>query len=222
MFEWIVDVVRTLGYGGIALLTLLENVVPPVPSELIMPLAGFISERGALSFWGVVAAGTAGSLAGATGWYVVGRRVGERRVRAFVRRHGRWAAVNESELNRAAVWFRRHGPVAVLIGRLVPAVRTFISVPAGFARMSPIPFLLYSFIGTALWTAALAYAGVVLGRNYEAVEEVLGPVTWIVIAGIVGWYIYKVVTYEKGTGNGPDAGAGPAAGAAARVRGAGE
>ena len=197
MFDWIVNVVRTLGYPGIALLTLLENIVPPIPSELIMPLAGFITTRGQMSFVLAVAAGSLGSLLGAIGWYVVGRKVGENRLRAFVHRHGRWMAVNDDELDRAAGWFDRHGGIAVLIGRLVPGVRTFISVPAGFAGMSAASFTLYSAIGTIAWTAALTYAGVILGQNYDAVKSVVGPVTWVVIGGVVAWYVYKVVTYDE-------------------------
>lgn len=204
MFDWIVTVVETLGYPGIALLTLLENVAPPIPSELIMPLAGFLTERGSMTFVGALVAGTAGALAGAVGWFAVGRRVGEERVRAFVRRHGRWLAVNDVELDRAARWFRRHGHVAVLIGRLIPAVRTFISLPAGFSEMHWIPFTLYSLVGTALWTAALTLAGVVLGRNYDAVSSYLGPVTWVVVGAMVAWYVYKVITYTE-TPAGPDA-----------------
>ena len=197
MFDWIVNVVKGLGYPGIALLTLLENVVPPIPSELIMPLAGFITTRGEMSFVLAVGAGSVGSLLGATGWYVVGRSVGERRLRGFVHRHGRWMAVNDAELDRAARWFDRHGGIAVLVGRLVPGVRTFISVPAGFAGMGAASFTLYSAIGTIAWTAALTYAGVILGQNYDAVKSVVGPVTWVVMGGIVAWYVYKVVTYDE-------------------------
>ena len=197
MFDWIVNVVKSLGYPGIALLTLLENIVPPIPSELIMPLAGFITTRGDMSFVIAVIAGSFGSLLGAIGWYVVGRRVGERRLRAFVDRHGRWLAVTGSEIDRAARWFNRHGGIAVLIGRLVPGVRTFISVPAGFAGMGAVAFTTYSAVGTIAWTAGLTYAGVILGQNYDAVKSVMGPITWVIIGGVVAWYIYKVATYDQ-------------------------
>ena len=196
MFDWIVNIVRSLGYPGVALLTFLENVVPPIPSELIMPLAGFIASRDGFTVAGAIAAGSIGSLAGAIGWYWVGRRVGEDRVRRFVRRHGRWAGLSGSDIDRALAWFRRHGGLAVLIGRLIPAVRTFISLPAGFARMPVLSFVLYTTAGTVAWTAALTYAGVLLGRNYEAVERYLGPASWVVVGGIVAWYLYKVITYD--------------------------
>lgn len=203
MFDWILNVVRTLGYPGIAILTLLENVVPPIPSELIMPFAGFLAERGDFAMAGAVAAGTAGSLAGAVGWYVVGRKVGEDRVRAFFRRHGRWAAVSGEQVDTAMAWFERHGGFAVLLGRLVPGVRTFISLPAGFTGMALLPFLLYTTIGTAAWTAALTYGGFVLGQNYEAVERYLSPVSWAIVLGIVAWYIYSVATYDSAADEAP-------------------
>lgn len=196
MFDWIVDIVRTLGYPGVALLTFLENVVPPIPSELIMPLAGFIAARDGFTIWGAIAAGTGGSLAGAVGWYIVGRKVGEERVRGFFRRHGRWVGLTGDDIDRSMDWFHRHGGSAVLLGRLVPAVRTFISLPAGFTGMPVLPFLLYSLAGTAVWTGALTYAGVVLGRNYDAVERYVGPATWVIVGGIVAWYVYKVITYD--------------------------
>ena len=197
VFDWIVHVVRTLGYTGVALLTFLENVVPPIPSELIMPLAGFIAARDGFTVWGAIAAGTGGSLAGAAGWYWIGRRVGEARVREFFGRHGRWAGLTPGDIDRSMAWFRRRGRIAVLVGRLIPGVRTFISLPAGFSGMPVVPFLLYSLLGTTAWTAALTYAGVLLGRNYAAVEEYLGPVSWVVVVGVVGWYLYKVITYES-------------------------
>lgn len=197
MFDWILNVVRALGYPGIAILTLLENVIPPIPSELIMPFAGFLAERGELTLAGAVGAGTSGSLVGAVGWYIIGRRVGQARVRAFFRRHGRWAAVTEDEIDTAMDWFRRHGGFAVFVGRLVPGVRTFISLPAGFTGMSVLPFLLYTTLGTAAWTALLTYAGVLLGRNYEAVERYLSPASWALVIGIVVWYVYSVIRYDQ-------------------------
>jgi membrane protein DedA with SNARE-associated domain len=200
MFDWIVDVVRTLGYPGIAFLTLLENVIPPIPSELIMPLAGFNAERGALSFVGAVAAGSLGSLLGAIGWYVVGRRVGGDSLRRFFHRHGRWLALDDDDLQRATSWFERHGGIAVLVGRLVPGLRTFISVPAGITDMGAVSFTAYTAVGTVLWTAALTGAGVLLGRNYDAVQDYVGPATWLVLAAMLALYAYKVVTYDGSDG----------------------
>ncbi len=135
MFEWITTTVRTLGYSGVVMLTLLEHVFPPIPSELVIPLAGVVAAQGNLNVWGVIAAGSAGSLAGATFWYEIGRRLGERRVRKWVARYGKWLTLTPEHVDRAEQWFQRRGGMAVLIGRLVPGVRTFVSLPAGFARM---------------------------------------------------------------------------------------
>ena len=174
MFDWITGVVRSLGYLGVALLTFLENLFPPIPSEVVIPLAGFVAAQGDLALWGVVATGSGGSLGGAALWYEIGRRVGERRLRAWVARHGKWITLSERDVDRAQNWFRRHGGLAVFLGRLVPGVRTFVSLPAGFAGMPLAPFLLYSAIGTLIWTAALAYAGVVLQANFAVVGDYVG------------------------------------------------
>lgn len=164
-----------------------------------MPLAGFVAEQGGVSFWGAVAAGTVGSLLGAVGWYAVGRSVGERRLRAWVERHGRWLTLSGDDVDTAKRWFARHGGAAVFVGRLVPGVRTLISVPAGFASMPVLPFVLYSAAGTAVWTVALAYAGRVLGSQYARVGSVLEPAGLVVLALVVGAYVVRVARW-KGRG----------------------
>ena len=152
MFEWITSTIRSLGYLGGISLTVRENLCPPIPSELVIPLAGFVAAGDGLDIWWVIAAGTFGSLAGAVLWYEIGRRVGERRVRRWVERSGKWITLSPKDVDRAQGWFKRHGGAAVFLGRLVPGVRTFISLPAGFAGMPRTPFLLYSAGGTAIWT----------------------------------------------------------------------
>jgi membrane protein DedA with SNARE-associated domain len=169
MFEWIEGVIARLGYVGVAVLTLLENVFPPIPSELVIPLAGFVAAQGELRFSGVIAAASAGSLAGAALWYGLARRIGERRFRAWIERYGKWLTISVDDLDRAQDWFRRHGRTAVLVGRLIPGVRTLISLPAGFLRMPVLPFLLFSAVGTVAWTTALAAAGLVLEANFALV-----------------------------------------------------
>lgn len=194
MFEWINNTIRALGYSGVAVLTFLENVFPPIPSELVIPLAGFVAAQGDMRVWGVIAAGSLGSLAGAIVWYEVGRRVGERRLRAWVDRHGKWLTLSGKDLDRAQDWFRRHGRSSVLVGRLVPGVRTFVSLPAGFARMPFGAFLIYSTAGTIAWTAALAYAGVLLRANYEIVGDYIGVATNTIFAALgilLVWRYFK-------------------------------
>lgn len=178
MFDWIAGVVTRLGYAGVAALTFLENLFPPIPSEIVIPLAGFVAANGELRVSLVIAAGSIGSLAGALVWYEIGRRTGEQRLRAWVQRHGKWLTLSEKDLDRAQGWFSRHGNAAIFIGRLIPGVRTFVSLPAGFASMPLGPFLLYSTLGTLIWTAALAYAGVVLQANYPVVADYIDIATY--------------------------------------------
>jgi membrane protein DedA with SNARE-associated domain len=202
MFDWMTDLVARTGYAGIALLMLAENVFPPIPSELIMPLAGFTAARGELSIVGVVASGTLGSLTGALVWYEIGRRVGVERLRRLAARHGRWLTMAPEDLDRAVGWFRRHAGVAVLVGRLIPAVRTLISVPAGVAAMRLPVFLAWTTIGTALWTALLAGAGYLLEAGYAQVSVWLNPASSLIVAAIVLAYLYRVATFRPAAADG--------------------
>lgn len=198
MFDWITGFVVRGGYVGVCLLMLAENVVPPIPSELIMPLAGFTAARGQLSLLLVVLAGTTGSLLGAVFWYYVGRRLGSERLKRLTARHGRWLTLAPDDVDRADGWFRRHGARAVFFGRLIPTVGTLISVPAGITGM-PLPqFLAWSVLGTRLWTALLAGAGYLLQSQYERVSDYLNPVSTVVVVLIIGWYFYRVVTFRTG------------------------
>jgi membrane protein DedA with SNARE-associated domain len=181
MFDWVTTVIERLGYVGVGALTFLENLFPPIPSELVIPLAGFVAARGDLHIGMVIATASIGSLAGATVWYELGRRIGESGLRAWVDRHGQWLTLSGKDLDRAQSWFQRHGKAAVFLGRLMPGVRTFVSLPAGFSAMPLAPFLLYSALGTVIWTTALAYAGVVLQANFAAVGDYLNIVTNVVL-----------------------------------------
>ncbi|HEX2554979.1 MAG TPA: DedA family protein [Microvirga sp.] len=196
MFDWIVGWVEGGGYVAIALLMLLENVFPPIPSELIMPLAGFSAAKGNLNIVGVILAGTAGSLAGAFFWYWIGRAVGADRLKAFARNHGRWLTLQPSEIDKARAVFDRHRAVALFVGRLIPTVRTLISVPAGVNRLPVAVFTLWSLLGTALWTSLLAGAGYLLQSQYERVSEWLNPVSNAVLAPLVLWYLYRVIRFR--------------------------
>ena len=196
MFETITGFIERAGYVGIAALMFLENLFPPIPSELVMPAAGYQAANGRLALPGVVVAGVLGSLAGALFWYWIGRRVGDDRLKAWAGRHGRWLAMTPSEIDRADRWFDRHCGKAVLLGRLVPAVRTLISVPAGIFGMGIRRFLMFSALGSAIWTTALALAGHGLGQNYKSVSGWLDPVTNGIVAAIVLFYIYRVVTWK--------------------------
>jgi membrane protein DedA with SNARE-associated domain len=197
MSDWIVGFIETHGYLGVALLMMAENVFPPIPSELIMPFAGFAAARGDLHAVGVVLAGSVGSLLGTLPWYWAGRRVGRGRLRQWTQRHGRWLAVSSDELSRAEEHFSRHGGLAVMGGRLVPALRSVISAPAGVMQM-PLPrFLLWSGLGTALWTAGLTGLGFVLDAHHEKVGHWIEPVSYGVVTAALVAYVWRVATFGK-------------------------
>lgn len=192
MKGFILDAVGGLGELGVALLMLLENVFPPIPSELIMPLAGYLSSQDRLSFPGAIIAGTIGSFAGAVLWYVLGRRLGRDGLRRWVERRGHWVGLTPEDVDRSSDWFRRHGTLAVLLGRLVPGVRSFISLPAGVGKMAVAPFLALTFLGSAIWVAALAFIGRLLGQNFESVDRYLGPVSWVVFGVLLALYLRRI------------------------------
>ena len=196
MFDWIVSLVESTGYLGVAFLMFAENVFPPIPSELIMPLAGFSAARGEMNIVAVVLSGTAGSLAGLSLWYYAGRRLGIARLKALSARHGRWLTLSPGDVDRANDWFHRHGPAAVFFGRLVPAVRTLISVPAGVSGMGLAPFLAWSAAGTLIWSSLLAGAGYLLEGQYERVAAYLDPVSNVVAGLLVAYYLWRVVTFD--------------------------
>lgn len=191
------DVVRALGPVGVAVLMLAENVFPPLPSEIIMPLAGYLAARGEMSVWAAVAAGTVGSVLGALLWYEVGQRVGQERFRRWTERHGVWLTMRPEDVDRATEWFRRRGRLGVLLARLVPMVRTLISVPAGISAMPLLPFLLYTTLGTALWTGALTWAGLALGSRFTEVDRYVGPLSWAVVGVALVVYLVRVVRYRR-------------------------
>ncbi len=191
MNEFIRETITTGGAFGIAILMFVENLFPPIPSELIMPLAGFEAASGRLSFWAIVIAGTLGSMAGAVLWYLVGRAFGVTRFLALVDRYGFWLTISRAEAERALAWFARWGMAAVFFGRLVPGVRTLISVPAGLAAM-PLPaFLAVTALGSFIWVIFLSLAGYLLEANYERVAHLIDPVTTIILVGLVVTYVWR-------------------------------
>jgi membrane protein DedA with SNARE-associated domain len=190
MLEWITNTINSLGYWGIALLMFLENLFPPIPSELIMPLAGFTASPyqpgGAkLNIIGVFIAGVLGSVLGALIWYYPGKLLGEQRLKDLADKHGKWLAISSRDIAKAKRWFDTQGNKAVFIGRLVPGIRTLISVPAGISNMHLLPFLFYTTLGSAAWVGLLTYSGYLLGSQYEVVDEYLAPVSKIVLGGLV-------------------------------------
>jgi membrane protein DedA with SNARE-associated domain len=192
MAKWVISTIESTGYLGIVFLMFLENVFPPIPSELIMPLAGFLAAEGKQNLAAIIIAGTVGSVLGALPLYYAGVLLGEQRLKAFAGKHGRWLTVSTEDLDRAKQWFEQHGGLAVLICRLVPGLRSLISIPAGIAKMNIAAFLCYSAIGAGLWTTLLASAGYLLGAKFEDVGKYLNPASYIVLAAIVVIYLRRV------------------------------
>lgn len=187
------EVISSLGYFGIIVLMFIENVFPPIPSELIIPLAGFMVSKGELDFIGVVAAGTIGSVLGALPLYYIGRKIKKERIRKWTSKYGRWLALSCDDIDRAQNWFARYGGWTVFFCRLVPGIRSVISIPAGIEKMNLLSFLLWSAAGMALWTTVLTAAGYILRSNFEKLEEYLDPVVYFIIGGLIMIYIYRVI-----------------------------
>lgn len=180
------DIVDTLGYVGVALLVALESVFPPIPSEVVLPLAGFVAGRGDASLPGMILSATIGSVVGAWILYAISAAVGPDRLHRFVVRYGRWFRLTEHDLFRAEQWFDRRSDVAVLVGRCIPLIRSLVSIPAGFRRMDPLRFTVLTAIGSALWNTALIGAGAVLGDQWHRVGDAVGLLQVAVIVAVVG------------------------------------
>ena len=203
MTDWIIQTISELGYLGIFLVMLAESIFPPIPSELIIPFAGFAAANGDLNLFGVLAAATIGAVVGMLPWYFAGRLFGLERVRYLADRFGRVMAFNADEIDMAVGWFKRFGPIIVLFGRLIPLIRTLISIPAGLSRMSLPVFLAASTTGALIWNTFLTMAGYILHEHYEMIEVVLDPLSYIVLALVVVLYLIKVITWKpsKRVGN---------------------
>ena len=192
MIEWVTGVVAAGGWPGVLVLMFLENLFPPIPSEVIMPLAGFAAARGQMSLVLAVLAGIAGTLLGNAFWYELSRGVGSRRIRPLFARYGRWFAVDDKDFDKAEQVLRKYGPVALFFGRLLPGVRTVISIPAGLAHIPRHVFYLWTALGSAVWISFLAGAGYLLKDHYDRVEDWLEPLSYVVVATIIGTYAWHI------------------------------
>jgi membrane protein DedA with SNARE-associated domain len=191
--DWVIRVIDAVGYLGVALLVALESVFPPIPSEVVLPAAGFAAADGSANLWGMVVAATLGSVVGAWCLYLASAAVGPVRLRALTVRYGRWVGVKPSDLERAEAWFDDHSSTAVLVCRCIPLIRSLVSVPAGFRRMSPATFTLYTAIGSLVWNVVLIGAGYQLGDNWQTVTRYVGVLQYVVLAGILavlGWWVW--------------------------------
>ncbi|MEO5586943.1 MAG: DedA family protein [Novosphingobium sp.] len=196
MHEWIITLIEQGGYWGIAFLMFLENVFPPIPSELIMGLGGIAVARGSMEFWPLLAVGTVGSTLGNYVWFLVGDRLGYHRLEPIVDRWGRWLTMEWEDVEKATRFFRRHGQWIVFAMRFSPFLRTMISLPAGLAHMKHGKFLVFTFAGAAVWNALLIFGGKWLNGYLAETQQWLG---WIILGSlalVIGAYVWRVLTWK--------------------------
>lgn len=192
--EWATSVVEALGPVGVATLVIIENVFPPIPSEIVLPLAGFVAATGEADLLVMIAAATIGSLIGAYLLYGIAAAIGPVRLRRFVVAYGRWFGLTEDDLDRSESWFDDKANLAVLICRCIPLMRSLISIPAGLRRMPLAPFTLYTVIGSLVWNTALIVAGYLLGDNWESAgqpAEMMQKAVLAIIGVAVAWFIWR-------------------------------
>lgn len=199
MTEFILNLIAWGGYVGIFILMTLENVFPPIPSEVIMGLGGMAVARGDMDMTPLLIVATLGTTFGNVFWYGVGRWIGIARLKPFVERHGRWLTLTWDEMEQLNRFFNRHGLWVVFFFRFLPTFRTMISLPAGMAKMGLPRFLAATFIGSAIWNAVLAYAGLLLGSRFQELQVYVGPVAVVTTAAVVVVWAYRVVTWNKRT-----------------------
>ncbi len=204
IIAWAEAIITSLGYPGIMLIMFLETVFPPIPSEFVMPFAGFLAARGSFHLVGVIIAGTLGAAAGATVLYAVAAWAEDHVVVGLIRRYGKWLTVSEEDLNRSLQLFDKYGAAAVFFGRLVPGVRSLISLPAGMSKMKMARFLAFTAFGSAIWNLLLAGAGYLLGDNWEQVEVWLSSVERVLYAiialagvGLIIWYVRRRMAQSR-------------------------
>jgi membrane protein DedA with SNARE-associated domain len=197
MTEFILNLIAWGGYIGIFILMTLENVFPPIPSEVIMGLGGMAVARGDMDMTPLLIVATLGTTLGNVFWYGVGRWIGIARLKPFVERYGRWLTLTWDEVEQLNGFFNRHGLWVVFLFRFLPTFRTMISLPAGMAKMGMPRFLAATFIGSAIWNAVLAYAGLLLGSRFAELQVYVGPVAILTTAAVVGVWAYRVVTWNK-------------------------
>lgn len=201
MSEWVLGIMAKFGYFGIIFAMFAENVFPPIPSEVIMPAAGFAASKGDMSIVLVILTGTLGAVLGALPLYYLGRKFDEPRLVEFTEKYGKYVFIKPTDITNANAWFDKHGKMVVFFGRMVPGVRSLISIPAGMNKMALLPFLALTALGASIWTAILALAGYYLGQNYDAVAGILAPYSKAIgisiLFVIVGLLIKRRLSYRK-------------------------
>ena len=197
MNGWVERLIEQSGYLGVGFLMFLETLFPPIPSEVIMPVAGVTAADGKLNLLLVILSGTAGAMLGNILWYLAARALGVDRLKPFIQRHGKWLTVSWREVERAHDWMEKHGAAFVLLGRLVPTVRSLVSIPAGLLDMRFRTFVIASTLGTFAWTALLAGAGFRLKSDFEQIDQFITPVANAILGAMVVIYLWRLFTHKS-------------------------
>ena len=196
MTEFILNLIAWGGYAGIFVLMVLENVFPPIPSEVIMGLGGIAVARGDMSFGPLLFWGTLGTTLGNYFWYWIGWRLGYQRFRPFVEKYGRWLTLDWHEVEALHRFFVSHGHWVIFTFRFLPTGRTLISLPAGITCTPHLKFIVWTMAGSLIWNSVLAGAGVFLGRNFEELQTYVGPLALATTGIMIAWYLYRVATWR--------------------------
>lgn len=200
MENWVIQIIERLGYFGIAFLMFLDNVFPPIPSEIIMPSAGYTASRGQLQIIGVIVAGSLGSILAAAILYALGRKISHAALFRWTDRYGKYLFIQTKDLQMALEWFEKYGHRIVFFGRMIPAVRSLISIPAGMSRMPFWKFMLYSSLGTVIWTTFLAGVGFYFGENQEFMLSIMHRVGYVILfltIAFFSWWFFKKIYRKK-------------------------
>lgn len=198
--SWITGSISTIGYPAVFFLMAIESALIPIPSEITMPFAGFLVGQGKLLFWLVVLMGALGNLAGSLAAYSLGFWGQEKVVRQIIKKYGKWVLISEEEFDRAEKWFRHHGGKIAFFSRLMPVVRTYISLPAGIAKMNTGYFSIFTFVGSFIWSAFLTWLGVLLGANWNILELYFKKFDIFIISAFVFlglFYIWRKIKKTK-------------------------
>ncbi|MBP9786251.1 MAG: DedA family protein [Acinetobacter sp.] len=191
--DWVLSIMEKLGYLGIAFLMFLDNVFPPIPSEIIMPSAGYTAAKGELTLIGVIIAGSIGSLLAAALLYWIGRKIPQQQLFSLVERYGKYIHISVTDLEKSLTWFEKYGHRIVFFGRMIPAVRSLISIPAGMSNMPFRKFMAYSAAGTIIWTTFLAYIGYHFGENPALMSAITQRIAYIILAFTMIYILYHLM-----------------------------
>ncbi|WP_144510477.1 DedA family protein [Bacillus sp. FJAT-22090] len=198
MEAWITDWMNQFGYLGVFLLILVENIFPPIPSEVILTLGGFMTTTTLMTKFGIIVASTLGSVIGAAILYWIGSLLDVKRLEKIVQKYGKFLRLSIKDIHKANAWFEKYGVWAVFFGRLVPLVRSLISIPAGMSKMKFWLFLWFTFLGTLIWNTVLVSVGAAVGENWDEIVgymDIYSNIVYVILA-IIGvafivWYLKK-------------------------------